>query len=37
MSLRIRMGRLKEVFLDAWAVGLQHFKINQVDSYGGGN
>jgi hypothetical protein len=25
------MGRLKQVFLDAWEVGLQHFKINLVD------
>jgi hypothetical protein len=31
------MGTLKQVFLDAWEVGLQHFKINLVDSYRGGN
>jgi hypothetical protein len=37
MSSRIRMGRLKQVFLDAWEVGLQHFKINLMDSYSGGN
>jgi len=37
MSSRIRMGRLKQVFLDAWEVGLQHFKINLVDFYKGGN
>jgi hypothetical protein len=37
MSSRIRMGRLKQVFLDAWEVGLQHFKINLVDFDEGGN
>jgi hypothetical protein len=37
MNSKIRMGRLKQVFLDAWEVGLQHFKINLVDSYGRGN
>jgi hypothetical protein len=37
MSSRIRMKTLKQVFLDAWEVGLQPFKINLVDSYGGGN
>jgi hypothetical protein len=37
MFSRIRMGTLKQVLLDAWELGLQHFKINLVDSYGGGN
>jgi hypothetical protein len=37
MSSRIRMRTLKQVCLDAWEVGLQPFKINLVDSCGGGN